>query len=259
MIEYVSKRIYLSNSRKQMQLLHIEMAQMPNKASFLFLPTCLHLFSENNLLAPSINRLPNAAYLQVAQQLVLLLQIKMNIETDQILPSCACPTSYTSRTKLAFLLLGTIWKLVVVVLQLEMNVKSAADQPHHLTEILHQYTLYFTILLSKILPLQLGTLHVASCNWASYLLAVCTLYQTMYLTTSPSCPVASCTFQLATGHLAPLWPNLDSFCSPLNNSEHGMSVILSLSKRFVLLILGLEHKYPRLIHTNTHKACCVKS
>ena len=93
MIEYVSKRIYLSNSRKQMQLLHIEMAQMPNKASFLFLPTCLHLFSENNLLAPSINRLPNAAYLQVAQQLVLLLQIKMNIETDQILPSCACPTS----------------------------------------------------------------------------------------------------------------------------------------------------------------------
>ena len=157
MIEYVSKRIYLSNSRKQRQLLHIEMAQMPNKASFLFLPTCLHLFSENNLLAPSINRLPNAAYLQVAQQLVLLLQIKMNIETDQILPSCACPTSCTSRTKLAFLLLGTIWKL-------EMNVKSAADQPHHLTEILHQYTLYFTILLSKILPLQLGTLHVASCN-----------------------------------------------------------------------------------------------
>ena len=76
MIEYVSKRIYLSNSRKQMQLLHIEMAQLPNKASFLFLPTCLHLFSENNLLAPSINRLPNAAYLQVAQQLVMLLQMR---------------------------------------------------------------------------------------------------------------------------------------------------------------------------------------
>ena len=158
-----------------MQLLHIEMAQMPNKASFLFLPTCLHLFSENNLLAPSINRLPNAAYLQVAQQLVLLLQIKMNIETDQILPSCACPTSCTSRTKLAFLLLGTIWKLVVVVLQLGMNVKSAADQPHHLTEILHQYTLYFTILLSKILPLQLGTL-LARCILQLSILPSCSLH-----------------------------------------------------------------------------------